>query len=110
MDCEFCSVTAFNGRRYRQRPVQEVVSELESIPQKLVFFVDDNIIGYGKPSQEQAKELFREMARRKLSKLWFCQASLNSPTTRSCSTGPVERAAAWYSSDWRQKSLRRWPR
>jgi radical SAM superfamily enzyme YgiQ (UPF0313 family) len=77
MDCEFCSVTAFNGRRYRRRPVQDVISELESIPQKLVFFVDDNIIGYGKPSQEQAKELFREMARRKLGKLWFCQASLN---------------------------------
>ena len=61
MDCEFCSVTAFNGRRYRRRPVQEVLSELESIPQKLIFFVDDNIIGYGRPSREQAKELFRGM-------------------------------------------------
>ncbi len=77
MDCEFCSVTAFNGRRYRRRPLQDVVSELESIPQKLIFFVDDNIVGYGKPSQEQAKELFREMAQRRLGKLWFCQASLN---------------------------------
>jgi len=45
MDCEFCSVTVFNGRRYRQRPVEEVLDELETIPQKRVFFVDDNIIG-----------------------------------------------------------------
>ena len=47
MDCEFCSVTAFNGHRYRQRPVEEVLDELETIPQKFLFFVDDNLIGYG---------------------------------------------------------------
>jgi radical SAM superfamily enzyme YgiQ (UPF0313 family) len=46
MDCEFCSVTAFNGRRYRRRPLGEVLAELETIPQKMIFFVDDNIIGY----------------------------------------------------------------
>ena len=77
MDCEFCSVTAFNGLRYRRRPVEDVLRELESIPQKMFFFVDDNIIGYGRRSQEQAKELFQGMVERKLHKLWFCQASLN---------------------------------
>ncbi len=77
MNCEFCSVTAFNGLRYRRRPVEDVLNELKSIPQKLVFFVDDNIVGYGRQSREQAKELFREMAEQKLGKLWFCQASLN---------------------------------
>jgi radical SAM superfamily enzyme YgiQ (UPF0313 family) len=77
MDCEFCSVTTFNGLRYRRRPVKDVLDELASIPQKLIFFVDDNIIGYGRESQEQAKELFRAMVERKLNKLWFCQASLN---------------------------------
>ncbi|MBN1887278.1 MAG: cobalamin-dependent protein, partial [Thermoflexales bacterium] len=39
MDCEFCSVTAFNGRRYRRRPPAEVLDELETIPQKMLFFV-----------------------------------------------------------------------
>ena len=77
MDCEFCSVTAFNGLRYRRRPVDDVLSELAFIPQKLIFFVDDNIVGYSRESREQAKELFRAMAERKLDKLWFCQASLN---------------------------------
>lgn len=77
MDCEFCSVTAFNGRRYRRRPPEEVLDELETIPQKMLFFVDDNIIGYGKASREQALAIFRGMVERKLDKLWFCQASLN---------------------------------
>jgi len=77
MDCEFCSVTAFNGRRYRRRPPAEVLDELETIPQKMLFFVDDNIIGYGAKSREQALALFRGMVERKLDKWWFCQASLN---------------------------------
>lgn len=77
MDCEFCSVTAFNGRRYRRRPPEEVLDEIQNIPQKLLFFVDDNIIGYGRESRDQALELFRGMVERKVNKLWFCQASLN---------------------------------
>ncbi|MBI4766294.1 MAG: B12-binding domain-containing radical SAM protein [Deltaproteobacteria bacterium] len=77
MDCEFCSVAAFNGRRYRRRPPEEVLAELETIPQKKLVFVDDNIIGYGKASREQALAIFRGMVDRKLNKLWFCQAPLN---------------------------------
>ncbi len=77
MDCEFCSVTVFNGRRYRRRPAEEVLDELETIPQKMLFFVDDNIIGYGQASREQALALFKGMVERKLYKWWFCQASLN---------------------------------
>jgi radical SAM superfamily enzyme YgiQ (UPF0313 family) len=77
MDCEFCSVTAFNGRRYRRRPPEEVLDELEAISQKMLFFVDDNIIGYGEKSREQALALFQGMVKRRLDKWWFCQASLN---------------------------------
>ena len=77
MDCEFCSVTAFNGRRYRRRPAEEVLEELASIPQKMLFFVDDNIIGYGEESREQALAIFRGMVERGMDKWWFCQASLN---------------------------------
>lgn len=77
MDCEFCSVTAFNGHRYRQRPVKEVLDELETIPQKMVFFVDDNIIGYGKQAAERAVALFKGIIERGIKKDWFCQASLN---------------------------------
>jgi len=77
MDCEFCSVTAFNGKRYRRRPINNVLDELQAIPQKMIFFVDDNIVGYGKNSRDQAVELFKSMVELKLNKLWFCQASIN---------------------------------
>lgn len=45
-DCEFCSVTAFYGRKYRKRPVDQVLIELEELRKvnSFVFFVDDNIV------------------------------------------------------------------
>jgi radical SAM superfamily enzyme YgiQ (UPF0313 family) len=77
MDCDFCSVTAFNGRRYRRRPIEDVLEELENVPQEMIFFVDDNIIGHGQGSRQRALALFRGMVDRRLDKKWFCQASLN---------------------------------
>ena len=77
LDCEFCSVTAFNGKRYRRRPIKDLLDELKSIPQKMIFFVDDNIVGYGRNSREQAMELFKGMVDLNLNKMWFCQASIN---------------------------------
>lgn len=46
-DCEFCSVTAFYGRKYRKRPVDQVLSELQELRKanSFIFFVDDNIVG-----------------------------------------------------------------
>jgi len=70
-------VTAFNGRRYRRRPPVEVLDELSGTSQKMVFFVDDNIIGYGEEARKGALELFKGMVERKLDKWWFCQASIN---------------------------------
>jgi radical SAM superfamily enzyme YgiQ (UPF0313 family) len=77
MNCDFCSVTAFNGQRYRRRRAEDVLDELESIDKELLFFVDDNIIGYGDASRTIAKEIFRGMIQRGIKKHWFCQASLN---------------------------------
>ena len=77
MDCEFCSVTAFNGHRYRQRPVEEVLDELETISQKFLFFVDDNLIGYGRGAERRAIELFKGIIQRKIRKQWACQSSIN---------------------------------
>lgn len=49
-DCEFCSVTAFHGRSFRQRPTEDVEKELRSLEQRgwrgrYIFIVDDNIVG-----------------------------------------------------------------
>ncbi len=76
-NCDFCTVTAFNGRKYRMRPVEDVLDELETIPQDKFFFIDDNIIGYSKQSREHAKAIFQGIIDRGIRKNWWSQASLN---------------------------------
>lgn len=77
MNCKYCSVTAFNGNRYRHRPVEEVLDELEAIPKRVVFFLDDNIVGHGKENRDRAIRLFEGMIKRRLNKIWAGQASMN---------------------------------
>lgn len=76
-ECEFCSVSAFNGKTFRQRTVGDIMNEIEQIPQKVIAFIDDNLIGYSKESKRRAEELFKEMIKRRINKLWGCQASIN---------------------------------
>ncbi|MGQ9664164.1 MAG: B12-binding domain-containing radical SAM protein [bacterium] len=76
MDCNFCSVSTFYGRTQRFRPVKEVIDELKTIPQKRVFFVDDNIIGYTASSKERLKDLCRAMIEHHIKKDWWCQTTL----------------------------------
>jgi radical SAM superfamily enzyme YgiQ (UPF0313 family) len=45
LNCIFCSVTAFDGGTFRQRPVVDVIGELRMIREKVILFVDDNLIG-----------------------------------------------------------------
>lgn len=77
MSCSFCSVTAFNGKKHRLRPVNDILDELSEIRKTMIFFVDDNIIGYGKEARDHALAIFKGMKERKLKKVWFSQASLN---------------------------------
>ena len=77
MHCDFCSVTAFNGREYRVRPIEDVLNELEDISAREIAFIDDNLIGYSKNSMERAKDLCRGMIERNLKKRWGCQSSIN---------------------------------
>lgn len=77
MNCTFCSVSSFNGRHYRFRPIEEVLDELEEIPQKVVFFIDDNIIGQSRESKERARQLFEGIIRRGIKKWWISQSSIN---------------------------------
>jgi radical SAM superfamily enzyme YgiQ (UPF0313 family) len=77
MNCSFCSVTAFNGARYRQRPIPEVVREFQSIREQRVLVVDDNLIGTRPEHIARAKDLFRALAAAKLGKHWVAQATIN---------------------------------
>ena len=74
--CEFCSVSIYNGGKFRFRPVPEVIAELEALerprelPRTLVLFADDNVMihrGY-------SRELFEAMV--PLGVHWVGQASL----------------------------------
>ena len=76
-DCHFCSVSRYLGRRFRQRPVEDVLQELASIPSPYIAFVDDNLIGYGPEARTRAQTLFQEMISRKLDKRWWMQTSIN---------------------------------
>ncbi len=69
--CSFCSVTRFFGRTYRMRPVTDVLREVEELGERLVLFVDDNIIG----NPQRAKELFRALIPSRIK--WLGQSSLN---------------------------------
>jgi radical SAM superfamily enzyme YgiQ (UPF0313 family) len=77
LNCNFCSVTAFNGAKYRQRSIPDVIREFRSIKEKRVLIVDDNLIGTSQGHIERAKELFRVMAWANLKKEWVAQASIN---------------------------------
>lgn len=68
-NCRYCSVTVFHGRKYRRRPVADVIRELRSLPRNFIF-VDDNIIA----DRAYALELFRAMA--PLRKRWVSQCSV----------------------------------
>jgi len=71
LSCDFCYLQSMPWKRFRKRGVDSVISELKSIKNRFIFFVDDNLfcdINY-------AKELFRAMI--PLRKLWWIQA----PTT-----------------------------
>lgn len=77
LSCSFCSVTAFNGHRYRQRPIADVVREFGAIQEKYVLIVDDNLIGTRPEHIARAKDLFRAMIRARLGKQWIAQATIN---------------------------------
>jgi radical SAM superfamily enzyme YgiQ (UPF0313 family) len=77
MNCTFCSVTAFNGSRYRQRAISEVVQEFVTIPETRVLMVDDNLVGTRPEHIARAKDLFRALAAARHGKEWVCQATIN---------------------------------
>ncbi len=79
MNCDFCSVTSFNGGHFRTRPIEHVLDELQAYhgDGRNIFFVDDNIGGITQNHRERAKELFRGIIERKLKFNWFSQTSVD---------------------------------
>ena len=77
-NCDFCSVSRYLGKAYRQRYAEDVLDELAGIDGELIAFLDDNLVGVSAENKERAKELFKGMIRMGLSKKWWMQTSINS--------------------------------
>ncbi|MDQ4074757.1 MAG: radical SAM protein, partial [Chloroflexota bacterium] len=69
--CEFCSIHAFYGFTLRQRPVREVVEEIEALGRRYILLVDDNLF----VNVSQAEELFRALL--PLNIQWACQVTVD---------------------------------
>lgn len=60
-DCNFCSVTLFNGGAYRLRNIDDVIAETVALNERRVFFIDDNIIGAGRKCIDRAYRFFNRL-------------------------------------------------
>lgn len=69
-NCNFCSICAFFRQTYRPRPISGVVKEIQSIRNKTIFFIDDNIAA----DMNRAKNLFRALI--PLGIRWISQISI----------------------------------
>ncbi|MEA2054529.1 MAG: radical SAM protein [Candidatus Thermoplasmatota archaeon] len=71
--CEFCSTSAFLGRKVRKRPLKAVIEEMKKIPNKLIIFRDASLTTI--PNYSRA--LFKEMIRQKVNKKWIANGNIN---------------------------------
>jgi radical SAM superfamily enzyme YgiQ (UPF0313 family) len=69
--CEYCAVGAYFAHRQHVRPVDEVVTDIQSQPRRDLFFVDDNLVA----DHTAAKALFRALI--PLRVRWVSQASVD---------------------------------
>ena len=77
MKCDFCSVHAINGRKYRYRSVEQVVNDFISIPQDRVYIVDDDFYGYSKASAQRAKDICKGIIKSGVKKTWYTFTSMH---------------------------------
>lgn len=76
-NCNFCSVSNYLGKEYRQRNPEDVLKELDEIPGKFISFLDDNLIGYSPENRKRARNLFQGMIKSGAHKKWWMQTSIN---------------------------------
>jgi radical SAM superfamily enzyme YgiQ (UPF0313 family) len=69
--CDFCSIHAFYGSHTRQRPVAEVVAEIEALDRRYIVFIDDNLF----VDILKVEELLRALI--PLNIHWACQISID---------------------------------
>jgi radical SAM superfamily enzyme YgiQ (UPF0313 family) len=70
-NCSFCSIRAFYGNNMRQRPVADVVEDIQRSGRRQIFLVDDNLF----VDVDRARELFEALI--PLNIRWSCQVSID---------------------------------
>lgn len=70
-NCEFCLVTKMFGKKPRIRDLDDIKREIESLPMKRLFFVDDNLT-INRPFARELMELLKNMH-----VSWTCQVSID---------------------------------
>lgn len=77
-NCKYCSVTKYFGRKYRYKPIENVIEEIKKTGAESYFFTDDNIIC----NSSYSKELFKSLKANTNGIRWLSQCStfiLNKP-------------------------------
>ncbi|RLD48438.1 MAG: B12-binding domain-containing radical SAM protein [Bacteroidetes bacterium] len=69
--CDFCTVPTSFGSKQRHKTIDCIIKDIESIEEKFLFFLDDNIT----INKKFSRELFERMI--PLKKGWVGQASIN---------------------------------
>ena len=77
--CEFCSVPQFQGQKYRERPIGDVLNEFAAIKGQYrgLVLTDENFYGHSKKSNDRVRDLFKGMVERGIYQNWFGFTSLN---------------------------------
>jgi radical SAM superfamily enzyme YgiQ (UPF0313 family) len=93
-DCNFCSVTRFNGARYRFQPVDDVINEVRNLKGDRFFFIDDNIVGSGERCTKRSLKLFERL--KDLGKEWGSQICISVVESDELLRGAAESGAKWF--------------
>ena len=70
-ECEFCSVASVTNSKFIAKPIDLIIEDIHQTGSKVIFFVDDNIVG----DIKRTKELLRRLIPLKIK--WISQGSLN---------------------------------
>ncbi len=86
-DADLVGITAFTSsinrayeiaKKFRERSAPDVLDELQEIPGRFLFFLDDNLIGHSRESKKRAIDIFEGMIKLGLNKKWWMQTSIDS--------------------------------
>lgn len=74
--CEFCAITSAHKARYRSKHIDKIVEDIERIPQRMLYFADDNFVS----KFSRTEELCEAIA--PLKKKWFSHGTINMANNR----------------------------